>query len=137
MMAVRTVTIPISEAIYQQAKRTAAVTSLSLEEVLAQLLALSVPPLVDILPANMSTELTELASLDDDELWQVARSELSVEQQERLEELTELRKERELSNDEAREFKSLFAEGQDVMVKKAESYRLLTLRGYTIPWLSQ
>jgi hypothetical protein len=40
-MAVRMVTIQLPEAIYQQAERTAAVASLSLEEVLVQLIALS------------------------------------------------------------------------------------------------
>ncbi len=137
MMATRTVTVELSETLYQQAKETAAATSLSLEEVLAQSIALSLPPLEDDLPTDLRAELSALMLLSDDDLWQVARSELPEEQQERLEALTELRKERELSNDEAEEFESLFAEGERVMVRKAESYRLLTRRGYTIPWLSQ
>jgi hypothetical protein len=51
--------------------------------------------------------------------------------------LTEINKDRELTSDEAQEFESLFTEGEAIMVKKAESYRLLTRRGYTIPWLNQ
>lgn len=137
MMATRTVTVELPETLYQQAKVTAAATSLSLEEVLAQSIALSLPPLEDDLPTDLRAELSALMLLSDDDLWQVARSELPEEQQERLEALTELRKERELSNDEAEEFESLFAAGEKIMVRKAESYRLLTRRGYTIPWLSQ
>jgi hypothetical protein len=136
-MTVRTVTFQLPEAVYQQAKRTAAANSLSLEEVLVQSIALSLPTLEYDLPPDLCAELSTLMLLGDDELWQVARSELPLEQQERLEELTELRKGRELSNDEAQEFESLFAEGEKIMVKKAESYRLLTRRGHTLPWLSE
>ncbi len=137
MMAVKTVTVQLPETLYRQAKETAAATSLSLEEVLAQSIALSLPPLEEDLPADLRAELSALMLLSDDELWRVARGEMAVDKQERLEVLTGIREERDLTLDESLEFKSLFAEGETIMVKKAESFRLLTRRGYTIPWLTQ
>lgn len=135
-MAVKTVTVQLPETLYRQAEETAAATSLSLEEVLAQSIALSLPPLEDDLPAGLRAELSALMLLSDDELWRVARSELAAEKQDRLEALTEIREERDLSGDEIVDFESLLAEGQTIMVKKAEAYRLLTRRGHTIPWLT-
>jgi hypothetical protein len=69
MTAVRTVTVQLPETLYQQAKETAAATSLSLEEVLAQSIALSLPPLEEDLPVDLRAELSALMLLGDDELW--------------------------------------------------------------------
>lgn len=135
-MAVKTVTVQLPETLYRQAEETAAAASLTLEEVLAQSIALSLPPLEDDLPADLRAELSALMLLSDDELWRVARNTMTSEKQERPEVLTEIREKQDPSVDEALEFETLFAEGNTITVNKAESYRLLTRRGFTIPWLT-
>ena len=135
-MQVKTVTFELPEMVYRQAEKTAAATAHSLEEVLARSVALSLPPLEEDLSEELLTELSGLMILGDEALWQIARSEMPFVEQDRLEELTEIRKERDLTESEAEEFEALFTAGEHIMLKKAEAYRLLTRRGFTIPWLS-
>ena len=66
----------------------------------------------------------------------VSRSHLAEDKAKRLEMLIDARKERVLTDDEGKELEALLAEGDLIMLKKAESYRLLTRRGYMIPWLN-
>ena len=135
-MGQQTVTVNLSDSLFQQAKKTAGVTSLSLEEVLEQSIALSLSRLVEDLPADTDDDLSALELLSDEALWQTARSQMEEDKQIRFEELIEARKMHALSEAEEREFELLFAEGQWIMLKKAESYRLLTRRGFTIPWIN-
>lgn len=135
-MTLKTVTVTLPETLYRRAKETAEATDRSLQEVLEQSIALSLPPLEDDLPAHVRAILSALTLLSDEALWQVARSEWEEEKQLRLEELVEMRKGRSLTPDEGLEFDALFADSELSMLKKAESYRLLTRRGYTIPWIN-
>ena len=88
------------------------------------------------LPADTQDDLSALELLSDETLWQTARSMLEEDKQLRLEDLIEARKMHTLSPAEEQELEILFAEGQWVMLKKAEAYRLLTRRGFTIPWIN-
>ena len=137
IMTVRTVTVQLPETLYRQAKETAAAKSLSVEEVLAQSIALSLPPLEEELPPDLRRQLSSLMLLSDDELWSIARAEMEAGQQDRLETLTDSREARELTAEEALELEAIVVEGESLMVKKAEAYRLLTRRGFTIPWINQ
>ena len=65
------------------------------------------------------------------------RAEMEAGQQDRLETLTDSREARELTAEEALELEAIVVEGESLMVKKAEAYRLLTRRGFTIPWINQ
>ncbi len=136
-MTVRTVTVQLPETLYRQAKETAAAKSLSIEEVLAQSIALSLPPLEEELPSDLRRQLSSLMLLSDDELWDIARAEMEAGQQDRLETLTDSRADRELTAEETLELEVIISEGESLMVKKAEAYRLLTRRGFAIPWVNQ
>lgn len=136
-MTVRTITVQLPETLYRQAKETAAARSLSIEEVVMQSIAISLPPLEDDLPADLRSALSSLMLLGDDELWAIARSEMDEPDQDRLEALTELREGGTLSYPENEEFEGLLSKSDFLMVKKAEAYRLLTRRGYSIPWVNQ
>ena len=131
----RTVTVNLPDTLYQRMENAAAVTSLSLEEVLQQTLALS-ELWTEELPPDIHANLSAMALLSDDALWQTARSTLEEDKQLRLEELIEARKAHALTPAEEQEFETLFAEGEWVMLKKAEAYSLLTQRGFTIPWIN-
>lgn len=136
-MTDRTVTVRLPETLYRQARETAAASSMSLEEVLARSIALSLPPLEDDLPLDLRQKLSALMLLGDDDLWHVASLELDEDKQDKLEILTEIREQRPLTPEEDQEFDILMVEGEFLMVKKAEAYRLLTRRGFSIPWLSE
>lgn len=136
MMPTRTVTVELPETLYRQAEETAAAKSLSIEEVLAQSIALSLPPLEDDLPLGLREELSAMMLLSDDALWDIARSELDEAFQSRLEALFATREERPLTSQEEMDLYAVLAKIESHMVKKAESYRLLTRRGFSIPWIN-
>lgn len=136
-MTLRTVTVNLPDALYKRAEETAEAGALSLEQVIEQSLAYTLPPLEEDLPPDVRAVLSSLTFMDDHELWQIARDELDKTRQDRLELLVEARKERDLTDKEEAELTALLGEGDLIMLKKAESYRLLTRRGHVIPWLNR
>lgn len=135
-MVLKPITLHLPEPLYERVKVTAEATDRSLEEVAEQVLDISFPPLEEDLPSQLRDALAALNTMSDDELWRIARSHLAEDKANRLEMLIDARKERVLTNEEGQELEALLAEGDLIMLKKAESYRLLTRRGYTIPWLN-
>ena len=136
-MVLKPLTVYLPEPVYERVKVTATATERSLEEVAEQLIALAVPPLEEDLPPDLRDALASLNLMSDDELWQVARGQLADDKQERFQALIDTREERELTSDEEGELDSLSREADLIMLKKAESYRLLTRRGHIIPWLNR
>jgi hypothetical protein len=74
----------------------------------------------------------KLSLLPNEELWQIANLKMAAMAQDRLEELTEQQKLTDLTRTEQAELDKLFALAQGIMLKKAEAYRLLSLRGYQV-----
>ena len=136
-MTLRTVTVRLRDDVYKRAEETAEAGALSLAQVIEQSLAYTLPPLEDDLPTDLRAVLSALTFMDDDELWQIARDEMDETNQDRLELLIETRKERDLTDKEESDLTALLGEGDLIMLKKAESYRLLTRRGHVIPWLNR
>jgi hypothetical protein len=124
------VTLP--EALYERAKETAEASARSLEEVVAQSLALSLPGLERDLPSDIRLELAALPLLSDTELEDIAQSTMDEEQQARLEALAALRKQRPLTPAEESTLAHLMDEAQRVMLRKAEAYRMLARRGHAV-----
>jgi hypothetical protein len=136
-MTLRTITVSLPDSLYKRAEETAEASALSLEQVIEQSLASTLPPLEDDLPPDIRTALSALTFMDDEELWLIAREELDEAKQARLGLLTEAHEERDLTDGEEAELVALFDEGDLIMLKKAESYRLLTRRGHIIPWINR
>jgi hypothetical protein len=136
-MALKTVTVNLPESVYRRAQEAAAATNLSLEKVLEQSITLSLPPLENDLPADILSALSAMSLFSDEQLWRVAESTLEVDKQERLNALIEAGKSRLITPEEEAELEALLDDADLVMLKKAESYHLLTRRGYTIPWINQ
>ena len=136
-MVLKPLTVYLPEPLYERVKETAVATDRSLEEVAEQLIALSVPPLEKDLPSELRNALAALNLMSDDELWRIARSHLDDDKHERFEILVDASKERVLTIEEEQELEALSNQADLIMLKKAESYRLLTRRGYTIPWLNR
>lgn len=131
-MTTRTVTLHLPEALYERAKETAEAASQSLDEVLARSIALSLPELEEELPPETRATLARLALLSDEELKAIAKEDLDDAKQTQLESLAELRESRELNQEELETLARLMNEANQLMLRKAESYRLLARRGYPV-----
>lgn len=131
-MSGRRLTVILPEVLYERVKRAAEASARSVEDVCAQSIALSLPELEQELPTALRVELAALPLLSDAELEHVAHSSLDEQQQEQLEALAELHKQRPLSATEDAMLARLMEEAQRVMLRKAEAYRLLARRGHAI-----
>ncbi len=131
-MAEQTITVSLPKSIYERVEVAAKASSLSLEEVLAQAIALLLPAFENDMPPNIQTNLAALPLSSDIELWKIANSTLAENQQTRLEALAELQKQRPLDSTEQSNLAKLVAEAQQIMLSKAEARRLLAQRGHTV-----
>ncbi len=73
-MSVETVTLQIPEILYQRLLNTARATQQPLEEVMLYAIKIGSPPEWDNVPAEFQAEIATLDKLDDNTLWQIARS---------------------------------------------------------------
>jgi hypothetical protein len=131
-MSARTITVTLPEVLYERVKSTADASARSVEEVCTQSIALSLPELEDDLPSDIRSELAALPLLSDVELETLAHSRMGDEAQNQLETLAEVQKHRALSAAEETTLNQLLAEGQRLMLRKAEAYRLLARRGHAL-----
>lgn len=126
------VLITLPEDIYDRVKVTADALSLSLETVLTESLVLFFPALERNMPPENRVNVAALSLLSDAQLWPVAHQHMQDDGQARLEELAQLRKHRELDPEEQASFEDLMHEAQQIMLSKAEAYRILAQRGHTM-----
>lgn len=84
------------------------------------------------MPEAMRRELIALSILSDEELNDIAHAQMDMSAQQRLEQLTTEQKTRDLSSVEQQELDELFVHAQNFMLRKAESFRLLSLRGFPV-----
>lgn len=78
---------------------------------------------------DVRADLTRMTWLSDQELWAIARSMMTEEQQERLHYLTKLQAQRPLTQEEQEAIEFLRQEYGRVTLRKARAYALLSLRG--------
>lgn len=127
-MAIQSVTLHLPEAVMRRAKQAASVLQRPLEEVLTDTLAATLPDIEDV-PPDMQAELARMTWLSDQELWAIAHSMMSEEQQEQLRHLVEFQTRRPLSQGEEETLDALRQEYGRVTLRKARAYALLSLRG--------
>ncbi len=131
-MPSQTVTLTLPEPLYERVRETAVASARSVQEILTQSIALSLPPLEKELPAAVRTELAGLAVMSDGELRRLAESPMTGDHQARLELLAEPNKKRPMREGEAAELDELMAEAQRVMIIRAQVYRILAQRGHRV-----
>lgn len=131
-MSDRMITLTLPEALYERLRETAEASSLSLEDILTQSIALSLPALEDDLPPDTRSELAALSLLSDAELWKIATQTMDEQQQTQLETLAEMQKHHPLTETEQPALAYVMAEAHRVMLRKAEAYRLLAHRGHVV-----
>jgi hypothetical protein len=132
VMPAQTVTLTLPEPLYERAKETAHAVDRSLEQVLTQSIALSLPALETDLSPDVRSELAGLPLLSDDDLWAIARSIMDESKQIHLEDLAGAQKHRSLTPAEQSDLTSLMDEAERTMLRKSEAYRLLARRGHAV-----
>ena len=131
-MSGRTITVTLPEVLYERVKITAEASARSVEDVCTQSIALSLPELEGDLPSKVRSELAALPLFSDAALENIAHSHMNEAQQERLETLAEVQKQRPLTAAEESTLTHLMEEAQRLMLCKAEAYRLLARRGHRV-----
>jgi hypothetical protein len=85
----------------------------------------------------MRPDLMALENLDDDALWQVARSEVAPERWEKHSLLLEKNRLRTITEPEREALAQLRRGADQLMLRKAYAYVLLKWRGYRLPTLQE
>lgn len=131
-MSGKQITVTLSESTYKRLTETAYSFSISDEEVISQSMALLLPALESDLSQDEYRDLSRLPLLSDLALWKVAHSIMDDQRQDALEQLAEHQKQRPLTEAEQSELQILMHEAESIMLRKAEAFRLLALRGHTV-----
>ena len=129
-MAHQTLTLNIPDDLYQRLKQRADIARRSVED---ELLRLAASALVeDEIPADVAKAIAALAVADDAALWQAARSRLSQDVSDEIEEL-HLKQQREgLTAREKQRLAGLMREYERVLSVRAEAVGLLKERGHDV-----
>ncbi|MCI0695003.1 hypothetical protein L0337_23710 [candidate division KSB1 bacterium] len=126
------VTLQLPESSYKRAQRAAMLLNRSIENVLESMLNAALPALDDA-PRKLETEMAQLPTLSDAELWHIARSQMEAEDETLFHELLEAQAERQLSTEEAGQLENLYHQAGRLLVIKSQAYALLHQRGYAVP----
>lgn len=121
-MTTHSVTVELSQEIYQRAKEIARATQRSIEQVVVEWIH---PPPKD----ETNNTLVGLENLSTDQLIQIAQARLSVDNSHRLQKLLTAQQERSLTASEEREAASLVEQEDLITLQKARALFLLKQRG--------
>lgn len=132
----REITLTIPDDLYRRLAATAEAARLSLAEVAVRSLTVGSPPTLEGVPAEYRADPATLASLSDDALWQIARSEFPARRFARLEQLLAGHADGTLEATEAAELAQLHAESNQLMLRRAYVYALLRWRGHAVPQMT-
>ena len=132
-MSVETVTLQIPEILYQRLVHTSRATQRPLEEVILHALQIGSPPEWDNVPPEFQADLAALDKLDDNTLWQIARSYKTAAEMERYNILLEGNSNNILTETERLELMALRQEGDRFMLLKAQAAVLLRWGGHRVP----
>ena len=131
-MTDRTITLTLSDAVFQRVQAMATASSLSIEAVFTQSIDRLLFALEDDLSPGQRAEMAVLASKSDEQLQSIASAFVDTGKQAKLEQLATLQKTRPLASNEQAELDRLLEFSYQFMLRKAEAMRLLALRGYKV-----
>ena len=126
-----TVTLTISEAVYERARHLSETTARPVEQILSNQLEEVFDDLTDM-SQDAQAELSAFRQLSNEALWTIAREQTPSDLRERVTLLLALNKRLALTPDEESELDQLLESADRVMLRKAEAAALLTQRGYKV-----
>jgi len=100
-----------------------------IEDVLVDAVATALPPLAG-LPSELTYDLDGLAFLNNDELWRVARSTLSTEHYQQMDDLLARKGQAQLTTAEQQTLDRLVGEYQSLVLRRGQAAVLLQRRDY-------
>ena len=127
------VNVPLPLNIYYRLERTAQHLKKPVETLLSETLQAALPA-TDEIPEKIQLELANLTLLEIPELRQIAQSEMTLDDQQVLEQLLDLQGMRPLTNQEMTQLESLRTEYGRVLLRKARAFAILAKRGQPLPF---
>lgn len=129
-----TIHLPVSAA--RRLRRVAEIAHRPVDDVVAETLQATLPPLLEDVPAAFRDDLAALELLTTAELWQQMNARLDEQRIARYDALLAANAARPLSGDERQDLAILRAEADRLMFRKAYAAVLLKWRGERIPTLA-
>jgi hypothetical protein len=136
-MSEGTIVIHMPQRLYQRLQRFTALSRRSMESVVLQTLDANVPYLPENLPETLREMWFALEKLDDEALWNIARSTISQQHQEQYSLLLEKNRTSTLTASEQILLEKLYFDANQYMLRKAYANVLLKWRGYQLPTLAE
>jgi hypothetical protein len=130
------VTVQVPTSVYRLAQKTSQAVSRSVEQILADVIS-AASPVTEDLPSALQTELDALAQMNDDHLWQIARSVFPTSQRQKYDRLLDKNSAGRLAAAEREQLQTLRLESERLMLRKAHAYALLKWRGHILPTLDK
>jgi hypothetical protein len=137
MSTTETLTVHLPASAARRRRRVAEIAHRPVDEVLAETLYATLPPLLEDVPAAFQADLACLETLPSEALHDQLRTTLRPENVIRYETLQAIRSERRLIEAEQQEWESLRFEADCLMFRKAYAAVLLKWRGEHIPTLAE
>lgn len=132
-MTVQEVVLPLPEKLYLRLQQVAQATHQPLTDIIVRAVEMGSPPSWEEAPAQYQVDLAALNRLNDEALWQVARSQHSEANLDRHQLLLAKNANESLTDSERQELSQLRQEADRLMLRKAHAAALLRWRGHTIP----
>lgn len=132
-MTVQNVTVSLPEDVYLRLEQVARGTKQSLADVLLYAVKVGSPPSWEDVPAEFQADLAALDRLNDDALWQIARSQQTEADMVRYQALLDKNANESMTESERLELTQLRVEADRFMLRKAHAAALLRWRGHQLP----
>jgi plasmid stability protein len=130
-MTVQSVTLNLPDILYNRLRHRAEQTHRTVEAELLEVVATAVP-IEDELPPDLAEAVASLTLLDDQALWQAARSRLTATASAQMEALHLKRQREGLTEAEAQTLAGLVRQYERAMLVRAQAAMLLKQRGYDV-----
>lgn len=131
-MSVRPIIVELPEDVYERVERAAKGLKQPVQQALVKIVEGGLPSLAKV-PLEYKAELEALEAMSDEVLWEIAQSQMSDDQQERLDQLLQKSQAEGLSVAEQEELDRLHAEVNRLMLRKSYAHLLLKWRGHPVP----
>lgn len=132
-MTTQDVMVPLPENLYLRLQQVAQATQQSLTDVLLHAVEVGSPPNWEEAPAEFQADLASLERLNDEALWQIARSRHTEADMVRFQELLDKNAADTLTEAERQELTRLRTEADRFMLRKGHAAALLRWRGHKLP----
>jgi len=136
-LATETLTIVLPKAAANRLRRIAEIAQRPIDEVVAETLESTLPPLLDAVPATFQAELAEMERWPNELLQRQVFATISKESYRRYESLQTIHHNRVLSGAERQEVDELNREANLLMFRKAYAALLLKWRGQRVPTIAE